>query len=94
LSMSGRKRLSRMLVNLGRFKGLILTMGVFDTAAWTFYALATFRGEISIITAITESFPAIAIMLGITVNKEKVVWHQYVGVAAALAFSFVLAMIA
>lgn len=86
-----REGLSRAYSNLKRYKWLILAMGIFDTAAWTSYAFATFNGEIAVITAITESYPAICLILGYTINKEKVNWHQYLGATLAIIASIVLA---
>ncbi len=54
-----REGLTKTFSNLRKFKWLVLGMGIFDTAAWTAYAFATFEGEIAIVTAITESYPAI-----------------------------------
>lgn len=76
-----------------KFKLLILAMGIFDTAAWIFYALAVLKNEISITTAITESYPAIALFWGFWLNKEKINWHQWLGAALALSASFVLAFL-
>jgi len=61
--------------------------------AWLFYILATLKNEISITTAITESFPAIAIFLGAWFNKEKINWHQWLGAGIALGASFALAFL-
>jgi drug/metabolite transporter (DMT)-like permease len=71
---------------------LIVIMGVFDTVAWIAYAYATSNGELGIITAITESYPAIALALGVWLNKEKIQEHQYLGAGLALVASFLLAM--
>jgi drug/metabolite transporter (DMT)-like permease len=87
-----RERIPKLLDNFKKFKMLILAMGVFDTLAWVFYAFAVLKNEVSITTAITESYPAIAIFLGAVENKEKINWHQYVGAAIALIASFALAM--
>ncbi len=66
-------------------------MGVFDTLAWIFYAFAVFNEEISIITAITESYPAIALFLGVFINREKIRGYQWAGAGVALTASFILA---
>lgn len=94
LIIAKRERMPKLLDNLKKFKLLILGMGAFDTLAWLFYALAVLRTEISITTAITESYPAIAIALGFLVNKERMKWYQYFGAGLALVSSFVLALIA
>jgi bacterial/archaeal transporter family protein len=87
-----RERVPKLISNFKKFKMLILAMGIFDTLAWLFYALAVLKNEVSITTAITESYPAIAIILGSLENKEKINWHQYVGAGLALTASIVLAM--
>jgi drug/metabolite transporter (DMT)-like permease len=74
------------------FKWIILLMGIFDTIAWTFYSFAVFDQEIAITTAISESYPAIALFLGLWFNKEVIKKHQYVGAALALLCSFLLAL--
>lgn len=71
---------------------LVLVTGVVDTFAWVFYALALEKSKISLVTAITESYPAVALFLGVMINKEKVALHQYVGAVIAIACSVLLSM--
>jgi drug/metabolite transporter (DMT)-like permease len=87
------KGISKTIKNAKKFKWLILAMGIFDTFAWIFYANAVFHEEISIITAITESYPAVGMVLGVWINKEKIRWHQWTGAAIAFLCSLVLAFI-
>ena len=86
------KGFSKFTANAKKFKFLILAMGIIDTLAWLFYALAVFKNELSIITAITESYHVIAMFLGIWFNKEKINWYQYLGAGIALVSSFALAL--
>ncbi len=81
-----------LLRDTARFKRLILITGIVDTFGWLLYATALEKNELSIITAITESYPAITVFLGVLVNKEKILPHQYGGAALALAAGFALAM--
>jgi len=67
-------------------------MGAFDTAAWFFYAIALSSYSIGIITAITESYPVIALVLAVLINKEKITPHQYAGAILAILASILLAM--
>ena len=76
--------------NLFKFKWIILLMGLTDLAAWMFYAFATRLNDVGIITAITESYPAVCLILGLWINKEKILLHQYIGASLALACSFIL----
>jgi len=79
-------------VNFNKFKVLILAMGVIDAAAWVFYAIALSSQNLGVITAITESYVVIALILGVTINKEKITPHQYVGAVLAIVASVLLAM--
>lgn len=74
-----------------RFKRLVICMGVVDTLAWLFYAAAVVRNGLAITTAITESYPAIALFLGVFVNRERMAKHQYLGAAIAILASVLLA---
>lgn len=62
-------------------------MGIFDTLAWLLYAFAVESKEIALTIAITESYPAVALFLGLWLNREKINWHQYCGAALALGAS-------
>ncbi|HIH31905.1 TPA: DMT family transporter [Candidatus Woesearchaeota archaeon] len=86
-----REGFSTFIDNAKKFKILILFMGIFDTTAWICYSYAVHNHEISIITAITESYPAIALFLGLWFNKEIIKKHQYLGAALALIGSVILA---
>ncbi len=88
-----REGFSKLIKNGKKFKWIVLAMGIFDTLAWVFYAFAVLKAEISIVTAITESFPAITIFLGFWLNKEKINWHQWLGAGLALGASFALAFL-
>ena len=93
LIISKEKNLNKLVIHGKKYFTLILAMGVFDTIAWLFYAIAVFGNEISITTAITESYVAVALFLGFYINKEKVGWHQFLGAVIALGASFTLAFL-
>lgn len=63
----------------------LLMVGIFDNAAWIFFAFATFYISISLATTISESYVALAALLGLWVNKEKLERHQLWGVAITVA---------
>ncbi|VVB60508.1 EamA-like transporter family protein [uncultured archaeon] len=88
-----REGFGSMLKNASRFRRLILVTGVFDTLGWLLYAVALVNNELAITTAITESYPAIGVLLGVWLNKEEILPHQYAGAALALAASVALALI-
>lgn len=85
--------LGKFVQNWSKYKGLVLMMGIFDTLAWLSYAFATEHSSIAVTTAITESYPVIAIGLGIWLNREKIQAHQYLGAGLALGASVALALI-
>jgi drug/metabolite transporter (DMT)-like permease len=88
-----KKGFSKFLNDGLKFKSLLIFMSLFDTIAWIFYSFATNNGDISVITAITEGYPAIAVLLGLWINKEKINWHQYAGIIITLIATFVLVSI-
>lgn len=74
-------------------KKIILAESIFDTLAWVFFAIAMVEIPVSMATAISESYPAIAVLLGILVNREIVKKHQILGMIIALISSVALAML-
>lgn len=84
-------KLKKCWKNAVKNKYLVISMGILDTFAWFFFMLAILENELAITTAITESYPAIAMFLGVWLNKERVNWHQYLGAGLALIASFLLA---
>lgn len=86
-----RKGLKKFLLHSSDLKWLIIIMACLDTLAWLFYAIATENEKIGITLAITEAYPAVALLLGMYFNKEKINWIQGVGAALALGGSVTLA---
>mgnify|MGYP001619162314 CR=1 FL=1 len=71
----------------------ILLAGVIDNAAWVFYAISTVYISVSVSNAINESYVALAALLGVIVNRERLKRHQKWGIVVALAGVIVLASI-
>lgn len=65
-----------------------LVMCLLDTAAWVFFAFAIVGSGLAIAIGITESYPAIALFLGVLVNKEKISRHQFFGALLVIVVSF------
>lgn len=82
-----REGFRRFSKNGFRFERLVLVMGVIDTLGWLSYAVALQVNTLTIATAISESYPAIALFMGIWLNREKILPHQYAGAALALVAS-------
>ena len=87
-----KKGLKKIIGDAKKSHKLILSVGFFDTATWVFFAVSMVNLPISLATAITESYPAIAVLLGIVVNKEVVKTHQFAGMSLALLASIALAL--
>lgn len=88
-----KKGVSRIFADAKRVKGVVFSECFFDTAAWVLFAIALVSLPVSLSTAISESYPAIAILLGIMVNRELVKTHQFAGMGLALFASIGLAML-
>ncbi|MBI2985006.1 MAG: DMT family transporter [Candidatus Kerfeldbacteria bacterium] len=72
---------------------LILSESAFDTAAWLAYAVVVTELPIAITIAITESYVALAAILGMYFNRERLQSHQRLGVAVALGSAIILAAV-
>lgn len=88
-----KKIISGLISHFKKNKKIIIYGSLFDNMAWLCYAGALAGKELSITTAITESYPVLAMFLGVKFNKEKISGWQYAGAALALGGSFVIAMI-
>ncbi len=89
-----REGFKKLAANASKYKFTFLGMGIFDTIAWVFFAIAVFEKPLAITIAITESYPAVAVLLAVCINKEKIRRHQYAGAAIALAASILLGFFA
>jgi drug/metabolite transporter (DMT)-like permease len=87
-----REGIKKVAKNIWKYKWLVAVTTLFDTGAWVFYAFAISEKEVGIITAITESYTIIGVILGVLVNKEKIKLHQALGGMIAIAACIVLAM--
>jgi drug/metabolite transporter (DMT)-like permease len=72
---------------------LIFWGSVIDVTAWVFFAMALSGRKLSITTAITESYPGLAIFLAMQFNKEKISFRQIIGAILALTASVVIGLI-
>lgn len=79
-----KKRFRGIILDARKNIKLILAEGIFDTSAWSFYAIALVSLPLSITTAMTEIYPAFAVLLGVHFNKEKINMHQKFGIGLAL----------
>lgn len=83
--------IARLARNLKRDKWLILGMSVSDNIAWVAYSASTLYLPIGLATGLTESYIALAAILGILFNKEKIMLHQKLGLVLAISAAVALA---
>lgn len=62
----------------------IIGQSILDNVAWVSFAKATTYIPIAIATTISESYIALAVLLGLFVNREKLRTHQIIGVTLAI----------
>src|SRR3989338_2058158 len=72
-------RTVKFISHMRQNKKLLLGMSIFDNLAWICYAGAATLIPIAIAVSISESYIALTAMLGILINKEKLMRHQKIG---------------
>ncbi|MBP7832068.1 MAG: DMT family transporter [Candidatus Pacebacteria bacterium] len=86
-------RWSKMVADVKAQPGTLLAMSLFDNIAWVAFVAAMTLAPIGIVVALTESYIIIVVLLGLMVNKEKLVRHQKLGLIIAVAAAVVLASV-
>ena len=76
--------------NLRAYPVTLLGMGAIDNVAWIGYSHATTYIPISLTTMISESYIALAALLGYVFGKEKLRRHQIVGAIIACSGAVIL----
>lgn len=93
LYLLSKRGIRGMVSDARHNRKIVLSESVFDTAGWALFAIAMVSLPISLATAITESYPAIAVLLGLVVNREIIRHHQATGMLMAIASSIALALL-
>lgn len=75
-----------------RNAGTVAAASILDTGAWVAFAYAAIAIPIGIAVAISESYLALAAILGVYINKERLSSHQKIGAALAIAMAIVLSI--
>ncbi|MFZ2886817.1 MAG: EamA family transporter [Minisyncoccia bacterium] len=73
--------------------GPVIAQSVLDNAAWIGYAFATSMIPISLTVAISESYIALAALLGYFIGRERLGTHQIVGALIAIGGAITLAVV-
>lgn len=82
----------RLLAQSGKHWRLILALGISDVIAWTSFTHGTVYLPIGLVTAITESYIVLAVLLGVYENKERLRLHQYAGIGVIVCAVISLAL--
>lgn len=84
-------KLSRTIRDGRHYWRLILITTVIDIAAWLAFTYSLAYGEeLAVVTAVSESYIVIAMLLGLWFNKEKIRGWQYVGASIAFIASLLI----
>ena len=83
MSMTGE--LHGFFASFRKYPGMILGETILDNLAWICYTFAMSLIPISLATTISESYIAVAVLLGFIINKDKLKHHQKVGIVLATA---------
>lgn len=86
-----RGELGSLLAIARKHPVLILGQSIFDNAAWIGYAFATSIMPISLVVMISESYIALAALLGYFIGRKTLRRHQIVG--ALIAFVGLISLI-
>lgn len=84
-------RLHKLADDFRKNKKLILSVSTFDNLAWISFAIAASLIPIAFAMVVSESYIALAALLGFIVNKERLFMHQKLGLC--ITFSCVAALI-
>ena len=87
------KKIKKLYNDAKKNRNLMLNISTFDNAAWVSFAFAASLAPIAIVVALSESYIALAALLGLIINKEKLMKHQKLGLVISLLSAIILAAI-
>jgi drug/metabolite transporter (DMT)-like permease len=79
-----KRKLRSIMQDLKRHPWTLISQSVVDNLAWIAYAGAVLFIPISIATAISSGYIAVAVILGLVITREKLRPHQFVGIALVI----------
>ncbi len=86
-------KIKKLFADVKRNSKTVLAVSIFDNAAWIFFAFAMTLIPIAIAVALSESYIALAALLGLVINRERLLKHQLVGLVLTLVSAIILATI-
>ncbi len=87
------KRFDNLMKDIVESPRLILTVSIFDNLAWISFAIAASLVPVAIAVGISESYIALSALLGILINKEKLLLHQKTGLVVAITSAVAIAFL-
>lgn len=88
-----RGDLKKIYYNLKEYPRVIFAEVFFDNLAWICFAFAVIFIPIYMATTISESYVALAVLLGVFINKEKLKRHQVLGIIFTFVGVLFLALV-
>lgn len=88
-----KRNVSDVCTDFVRHPNLVCAIGTLDNLAWIFFALAMKLAPVAIAVALSESYIAIGVLLGVLVNKELLASHQKIGIGVTILGAVLLATI-
>lgn len=85
-----KKQTPKILSELKARPGLIFWMSLLDNVSWIFYTFSIIYIPMALATGISEGYVALAILLGLWLNHEKIKFHQIIGLVLTLLSAVVL----
>ncbi|MBI4163110.1 MAG: DMT family transporter [Candidatus Aenigmarchaeota archaeon] len=90
--LMSNKRTGNLTRDIMKNKKIVFFTAAFDNLAWIFFAFAVTFIPITIALSISESYIAVAALLGLAINKEILMRHQKIGLATALGSAVALSV--
>lgn len=88
-----RGHIRESIRDMGRNVSVLLRMSIADKTAWVAFAFSMTLAPIGVAVALSESYIIIAVLLGLAVNRERLVAYQKIGLVVAIATAITLAAI-
>jgi len=89
--IAARGEFGSLLAAIKRHPGPVIGQSILDNSAWIGYAYAASKISISLTVMISESYIALAALLGYFFGREKLRAHQIVGAIIAIGGAILLA---
>lgn len=91
LYLVARRRLGEVRAGLRHNNRLVFGVSIIDNFAWVAYSYSMLFIPIAIATSLSESYIALAALLGLVINREKLRPHQLIGLVLTVAAAALLA---